>query len=100
MAGRYGISRTAKTLRVNYNALKQRLDERAVAAGEPERGPADQHFASAPAFLELTPPPRAGGCQCTLELEDVSGAKMRVHLQGALAPDLTALSRSFWDRGP
>jgi hypothetical protein len=32
-------------------------------------------------------------------LEDASGAKMRVHLQGTEAPDLTALSHSFWDRG-
>jgi hypothetical protein len=34
-----------------------------------------------------------------LELEDASGAKMRIHLHGAEAPDLTTLSRSFWDRG-
>jgi hypothetical protein len=100
MAGTYGISRTANTLRVNYSALKRRVGEGAAAAGEPKKGAADQCFASVPAFLELAPPARLGSCQCTLELEDASGAKMRVHLQGAEAPDLAALSRSFWNPGP
>jgi hypothetical protein len=35
-----------------------------------------------------------------LELEDAGGAKMRVHLKGVEAPDITALSRSFWGFEP
>ena len=31
-----------------------------------------------------------------LELEDVEGAKMRLHFKGIEAPDLAALSRSLW----
>ena len=75
------------------------------ARGEPEKSTAERHRPSidqalpASAFLELASPMRVGSCQCVLELEDASGAKMRVHLQGAESPDLTALSRSFWDRG-
>ena len=38
----------------------------------------------------------AGFCECTLELEDAEGAKMRVYLKGVAMPDLAALSRSFW----
>ena len=34
--------------------------------------------------------------ECILELEDVAGAKMRIHIKGMEAPDLAALSRSFW----
>lgn len=98
MAGTCGISRAAKTLRVNYNALRKRVEHQAAAAPRrPEENTADQRFASVPAFLELAPPPRVGYCQCTMELEDDSGVKMRVHLQGAEAPDLAALSRSFWE---
>jgi hypothetical protein len=93
MASTYGISRTAKTLRVNYQALKQRVDEGGVGTGESGKS-------TAATFLELAPPARAGSCQCTLELEDVSGTKMRVHLQGTETPDLAALSRSFWDHRP
>jgi hypothetical protein len=32
----------------------------------------------------------------TLELENASGAKMRIHLQGPETPDLASLSQSFW----
>ena len=92
MARTYGISRTAKTLRVNYNALKQRVDEGAAATGGPEKN-------AVATFLELAPPTRVGSCHCTLELENASGAKMRIHLQGEETPDLAALSRSFWNSG-
>lgn len=104
IASTYGLSRTAKALRVNYQVLKQRVDENTAASSEPEKSTAERHRPSidqalpASAFLELATPMRVGSCQWVLELEDASGAKMRVHLQGAEAPDLTALSRSFWDR--
>lgn len=39
-------------------------------------------------------------CQCTLELENASGAKMRVHLQGAEVPDLAGIVRGFRDYEP
>ena len=91
MAGACGISHTAKTLRVNYNALRKRVEHQAAAA---PRRPEENTVTT---FLELAPPPRVGSCQCTMELEDDSGAKMRVHLQSAEAPDLAALSRSFWE---
>lgn len=93
LARTYGISRTANTLLVNYSALKRRVDEAAAAAGGPEKG-------AIATFLELAPPTRVGSCQCTLDLEDAWGAKMQVRLQGAEAPDLVALSRSFWNPGP
>ena len=47
-------------------------------------------------FFEWSAPPWPGGGECVLELEDPGGAKMRVHLKGVQAPDLAALSRSFW----
>jgi len=97
VAGASGISHTAKTLGVNHQALKKRIAEAATISDGPGRAAADQRFASMPAFLELAPPMRTGSCQCTLELEDASGAKMRVHLQSVEAPDLAALSRSFWE---
>jgi hypothetical protein len=91
MASTYGISRTASTLRVNYSALKRHIGESAAPAGGPEKS-------AIPTFLELAPPTRVDSCQCILELENASGAKMRVHLRGGETPDLTALSRSFWER--
>ena len=117
VAGVSGISHTAKTLGVNYQTLKKRIAEAATVSDGPGRAAADQcrplptnatrkrvprrcpsSVRSVPAFLELAPPMGTGSCQCTLELEDGGGAKMRVHLQSVEAPDLAALSRSFWER--
>lgn len=95
LADRYGLHRTAKALRVNYYALKERLE------GVTASGVRDVPEGDGATFLELAavPPTRSiptGSCECTLELEDTDGAKMRVHLSGVATPDLVALSRSFW----
>ena len=103
MASMYGIAHTAKTLRVNYTALKQRVTRGVTTAGSrPSVGgagavPAGEAVAR---FVELASPVSAGACECTLELENAGGAKMRVHLQGVAMPDLAAISRSFWNPAP
>jgi hypothetical protein len=90
MACQYGIHQTAKALRIDYYGLKRRVEEAAsVSASELADG-------GATAFVELPGPLAAGFGECLVELEDDSGAKMRVHLKGVEAPDLVALSRSFW----
>ena len=93
MAGTYGLNRTAKTLRLDYYVLKKRVKQDEVAIADPlEKG--------APTFLELVPSPSAGVCECTLDLENAGGAKMRVQLKSITMPDLAALSRSFWNHQP
>ncbi len=97
----YGINRTAKALRVDYYSLKKRLGQESVA---------DQDFTAVPfgtpearaaaTFLELAPPSPTGACDCTLELEDTIGSKMRVHLKSATPLELGALCRSFWNPVP
>jgi len=89
-AGTHGIHRTAKALRVDYYSLKKRVEEEAARS----RRASERN--SAPAFVELACPAQAGSGECIVELEDTHGAKMRVHLKGVEAPDLVALSRSFW----
>jgi hypothetical protein len=93
VAGTYGICRTAKALRVDYYSLKKRVEQDSAIAGPPEGG-------AVATFLELAPPAAVPAGECTLELEDADGAKMRVHLKGFAAPDLMALSRSFWSPSP
>ena len=91
MADTCGISHTAKALRVNYNALRKRVEHQTAAV---PRKPEENTVTT---FLELASPTRVGDCQCTVELKDDSGAKMRIHLQSAETPDLAALSRTFWE---
>ena len=92
MAGMYGLNRTARTLRLDYYVLKKRVQQVRTPVTDPPDGPTT--------FLELTSPLSTGDCECTLELENAAGVKMRVHLKGAASPDLVAISRSFWNQPP
>ena len=103
LAGAYGLCRTARTLRLDYNALKKRInsaDRHAWPGQKTARQKTTQQKTAgqeaAMAFVELAPPERACLPECIVELEHPRGAKMRIHLKGAEAPDLAALSRSFW----
>jgi len=51
-------------------------------------------MSAAAAFVELIPQ-GTGHCACVVEMEDARGARMRIEVKGA-APDMTALSRTFW----
>jgi hypothetical protein len=48
-------------------------------------------------FVELVAPAPAGLCHCTLELENTTGAKMRIQLHSVAMPDLATISQSFWN---
>jgi hypothetical protein len=88
LAEAYGVHPTAEALGLDYNSMKTRVEsasQSAVAAS-----------AKAATFLELSTPVALGMSECILELEDVEGAKMRIHFKGIEAPDLAALSRSLW----
>jgi hypothetical protein len=87
MANQYGIWQTSKALRVAYYALKERVEKEANATSL--RNGNQSKFIELPVASGIDTP------QCTVELEDGAGAKMRVHLQGMEVPDLVALCRSF-----
>lgn len=98
MAGRHGLHRTARALRVEYYALKKRVEQQSAAARR------RRESGSVATFVELPPPADhgfaavpTGACDCALELEDTDGSKMRIHLKAAPPPDLAALCRSFWN---
>jgi hypothetical protein len=85
LANVHGVSRTAAALGLDYYSLKERAE---AGAGESPSNP--------PAFVEL-PAPIPVGKQCLFELDNGSGATMRVRLVGYDAADVEALSRSLWD---
>lgn len=90
LAREYGLNRTARTLRLDYNCLKRRV-ELAVADKAPNP-------IAAPQFLELPPFGSNAGIECTIECEDAKGAKIRIHLQGRELPDLAALGSVLWSQ--
>ena len=83
LATEHGLNRTARALNLDYYSLKKRVDR---ASSQPKS-----------TFVELPSSPLSIISECVIELEDATGSRMRVQLKGQDAPDLLALSRSFWN---
>ena len=94
MARAYGVNRTAQTLRLDYYGLKKRVEQKTVVAAKATEAQGTARF------VELAPFSSTGSCECSLELENVSGAKMRIQLKSITMPDLAAISQTFWNRQP
>lgn len=82
LAKEHGLNRTARALGLDYYSLKKRLD-------------AGRDHGDAPDFIEFVPAGFSLRPECTIELEDAAGAKMRIHLKGAELPDLADMARVF-----
>ena len=115
LAGRYGLSKTASTLGVNYQGLKRRLAGR-TAGGDPPIEKRVPRMIRALPVVNLIAKVRLGlsNCRrsplatvrCSVGARRVpvgvggrrGAARMRICLRGVGMPDLPALGRSFWDR--
>jgi hypothetical protein len=112
LAGTYGLCRTARTLRLDYNALKRRVESAGVN-GSPV-GPMPKRktrtrsrsnvrkSAQDPAmtFVELPVLERCGPPECIVELDHPHGAKMRIRLTGQQSSEVVAVvSQAFFGAG-
>ena len=98
MAKQHRVYRVSRTLRLDYNGLKKLVGP-VVAAKRPARRTARRAATVDTQFVELfaAPPAKAcAACECTVELHNVRGAKMRVELNGAGLAGLERLCSSFW----
>jgi hypothetical protein len=84
LAKTHGVCRAATALSLDYYSLKKRTES-----------PATPQQSDGPVFVELTAPAMVAK-QCRVELENGSGATMRVQLVGYDAADIEALARGFW----
>lgn len=84
LAAEYGLSQTATVLVLDFYSLKRRVEQQSAET------------TSAAGFIELPSTPPAPASECIIELEDATGASMRIHLKGSELPDLLELGRSFW----
>jgi hypothetical protein len=82
----HGVEATARHLLIDPVRLKQWLPVAGPAAGA----------ADAPQFLELPPLLVGPPAECTLELEDPSGRKLRILLKGQATAQAVALGRMLW----
>ena len=89
-AREHGVSKTAQALRLDYYALKKRVES--VAEKRPAVAPSSEVK-----FLEIPLGASTGRPECVLEFEDGRGARLRVELQGAALAQLETVARSLWD---
>jgi hypothetical protein len=91
LAKTYGVSPVSGALGIDYYALKDRV----IASGRP----ASLSAPSQGAFIEVKPLPDSRTATCRVELEDRSGTKMTLHLDGSHL-DALSLVQAFWRRRP
>lgn len=90
LARRHTAGSIARVARIDYYALKKRVESSVVAPAAKQKGQ--------PVFLEVPVSVGDHPVECVIEMEHPGGGRMRIHSTGAMMPDLTALTRSFWDR--
>jgi len=90
VAAEHGVSRTARALRLNEQALRERM--RASVRIERARATASTRVG----FVELAPMPLAAdSAGYVLEVESPRGHRLRLEVRGTDGLDVAALARSF-----
>lgn len=89
----FTINKISKTLSLNYTALKRRVEQK------PENSLVKQSE-NTPRFIELDfpQPCQSSVSECVVEMEDSSGAKMKMCFRGKTDLDLLELGKAFWRR--
>lgn len=91
LTAKHSISQISKELVLDYTTLKKRaaIKEKDNAASI---SPAD--------FIEINLEPPAAVAECIVEMQDIAGAKMRMHFRGKTDFDLLQLAEAFWSKKP
>ena len=88
LAQEFGLSRTASILRLDYNALKTRVE---LADSNPHGA-----LPPSPSFLELLPPEMQSPVECTVDCEGSQGTRIHIHIKCGPWPDLADLCSRLW----
>ena len=91
LTAKHSISQIAKELVLDYSTLKKRAAVK-KNAGAASMSPAD--------FIEVNLQPPTAVSECIVEMQDIVGAKMRMHFRGRPDFDLLELAKAFWSKKP
>ena len=98
LARRDGITATARVLGVDRPSLQKwtdRLEPRASTRPAKSRGRRPLDGSAAPAFVELLTASTGTATSCVVEVESVSGGKLRLDLKTIATSQLAELIRTF-----
>jgi hypothetical protein len=87
----HSISQISKELVLDYSALKKRVSIKKKDSAAKM---------SPPDFIEVNLEPPASVSECIVEMQDILGAKMRMHFRGKPDVDLLQLAKAFWSKKP
>ena len=90
LTAKHSISQISKELVVDYSALKKRVTIKKKDSAAKM---------SPPGFIELNLESPAAVSECIVEMQDILGAKMRMHFRGKTDFDLLELAKAFWTKG-
>ena len=88
LARQHGLARVSRLLHLDYYSLKTRIENLERAGSAPSM--------AKPTFIELPPLAAHPAAECTIELEQARGRRIRIHVKGAAMSEVTALSRTLW----
>ena len=86
LSRKYGHNQVCKALKLDYYSLKKRLEPGSV---KPKRR-------TAPAFVELVPDRTHTSARCTVECENNSGSRIRIHLDSRDISELRSFCSELW----
>jgi len=91
LTSKHSISQISKELVLDYSTLKKRV---------PIKKKDSASKMSPPGFIELNLEPPAAASECIVKMQDILGAKMRMHFRGKTDFDLLELAKAFWSKKP
>jgi hypothetical protein len=92
LTGTHSIRAISKRLLLNPTELERRVH---ASCTHP---PVKVHDSAV--FVEFPlGAPQTQNCKCIIEMEDQSGAKMKIEVNDTLGVDLQSICKAFWSRG-
>jgi hypothetical protein len=91
LTAKHSISQISKELVLDYTALKRRVRVKKKDASA---------STNPPGFIEVNLEPPAAVSECIVEMQDILGSKMRMHVRGKTDFDLLQLAKAFWSKKP
>ena len=88
----HSINQISKALHLNYTALKNRVNKK-------EANQTCIQKVQASSFVELNFEQSPLASECIVEMQDCSGAKMRMCFKGKTDFDFLELGKAFWRKG-
>ena len=85
VAGQHGVCRVARCFSLDYYSLKERMRSGVETAGAQSKA----------TFIQLPNLSSSSSMECSIEIEQPRGSRLRIHVKGAALPDLASTVRAF-----